>query len=152
MDESNDQLKTTVIVEGNFCNFLEGDCILWLRLFLQRIHCTFGATTSFGTIAAILPVIYIRTLWSSSLIFSQCYSITYVHRSDSTMSYQDALQYACGLLILNGAFSLSSNQFFMKGFHNGMKIRVAVCSIIYRKVRPKQRFGYFEALTSTEAD
>lgn len=50
------------------------------------------------------------------------------------MPYEEALWYASGMVILNALNALLVNQFFMIGFHNGMKIRVAVCSLIYRKV------------------
>lgn len=50
------------------------------------------------------------------------------------MTYQDAVIYASAMLILNAISTLLMNQIFYLGFHNGMKVRVAVCSIIYRKV------------------
>lgn len=53
---------------------------------------------------------------------------------DSTMAYQDAMIYATGIIGLNAINTLLVNQFFIIGFHNGMKVRVAVCSLIYRKV------------------
>lgn len=49
------------------------------------------------------------------------------------MSYDDALWYGSvmvGLAAINGVVI---NHFFMAGFHNGMKVRVAVCNLIYKK-------------------
>lgn len=50
------------------------------------------------------------------------------------MSHHEALLYASGMVILNGIGVLTINQLFMTGYYNGMKVRVAVCSIIFRKV------------------
>lgn len=55
-------------------------------------------------------------------------------RSDSEVTHQQALLYASGMVILNGIGVLTINQLFMTGYYNGMKARVAVCSIIFRKV------------------
>lgn len=58
----------------------------------------------------------------------------WIYSEDSKMTYDEALWYASGIVILNAINAILVNQFFMIGFHNGMKVRVAVCSVIYRKV------------------
>lgn len=49
------------------------------------------------------------------------------------MSNKDALWYATAIVILNASNMMTVNQYFMGCFHVGMKIRVALCSLIYRK-------------------
>lgn len=38
------------------------------------------------------------------------------------------------MVVISGLGVLTINQLFISGYHNGMKARVAICSIIYRKV------------------
>lgn len=57
-----------------------------------------------------------------------------INRTGSSVTYEDALLYAFGILVFNGIQTISSNQFYMFGYHNAMKLRVGVCSLIYRKV------------------
>lgn len=52
---------------------------------------------------------------------------------DTTVSYEEALIYAGGMIALNGIFALISNQIFLMSLHCGMTARIAVCSLIYRK-------------------
>lgn len=49
------------------------------------------------------------------------------------MTHEMALYYAGGIVLVNAMGSLILNHFFLNSFHYGMKVRVAVCSIIYRK-------------------
>lgn len=60
--------------------------------------------------------------------------LSYTNSEDTTLSYKDALIYASGLVTLNAFSIVFTSQIGSKGFHYGMKVRVAVCSLIYRKV------------------
>lgn len=56
-----------------------------------------------------------------------------MNSKDSGMSYDDALSYASVMVALAAVNGIVINHFFMAGFHNGMKVRVAVCNLIYKK-------------------
>lgn len=51
------------------------------------------------------------------------------------MSYEDALIYATAIVLLSAANAALLNHYIMGGYHIGMKVRIAVCSTIYRKVK-----------------
>ncbi|XP_031635712.1 multidrug resistance-associated protein 4-like [Contarinia nasturtii] len=54
-------------------------------------------------------------------------------KSKSEVSHNEAVLYAGGMVVLSGLGVLTINQLFMTGYYNGMKVRVAVGSILYRK-------------------
>ncbi|XP_055676611.1 ATP-binding cassette sub-family C member 4-like [Lutzomyia longipalpis] len=54
-------------------------------------------------------------------------------RPNSGMTHTEALLYAGGIVGLSLLYGVTGNQFLFTSFYCGMKIRVAMCSIIYRK-------------------
>ncbi|XP_055540741.1 ATP-binding cassette sub-family C member 4-like [Wyeomyia smithii] len=54
-------------------------------------------------------------------------------RPDSTVTWENALYYAAAIVILNALSVVTINQYILGSFQNGMKVRIAVCSVIYRK-------------------
>lgn len=54
-------------------------------------------------------------------------------RADKTMQYHIALMLAGGIVILSALNALILNHIYQVSFHNGLQLRVAVCSLIYRK-------------------
>lgn len=50
------------------------------------------------------------------------------------MNYVDAFIYANGIILLNAVNAIAANKYVATGYVNGVKVRIAVCSMIYRKV------------------
>lgn len=67
----------------------------------------------------------------------QPYLLGYLLRyfqNDTNIPFHNALMYAIGFVLLNISNALLNNHIQMASFHIGMKVRVATCSLIYRKV------------------
>lgn len=132
------QIEAAVTAEGNFQDILARICDLWLCVFFQRYRRTFVATFSIGTTVAVFQVIHIfhgHELFPFEDMHARFDSSIYrqFNRKDSTMSHRDAVLYAVAIVVLTGINAILVNQFFVLAMHNGMKVRVSVCSIIYRK-------------------
>lgn len=127
------QIETAVLAESDFSDILARVLDLRGDLFLQRCRPTSGAAISARPVAAVLQVI--RSASRSTSPGSRILRLmpSFVHRKDSTMLHRDAVLYAVAIVALNGMNALLVNQFFILAMHNGMKVRVAVCSVIYRK-------------------
>lgn len=52
---------------------------------------------------------------------------------DTGITYNQVLMSAFGIVVLNALGAMVFNNIYHTAFHNGMKVRVAVCSLIYRK-------------------
>lgn len=50
------------------------------------------------------------------------------------MTHDEAMKYAFIMIALSAANGVIHNHYFMGQYHNGMKVRVAVCNLIYKKV------------------
>ncbi|XP_052900938.1 ATP-binding cassette sub-family C member 4-like [Anopheles moucheti] len=54
-------------------------------------------------------------------------------RKDSEVTRESAFLYAGAIVLLNALSVITINQYVLGSFQNGMKVRIAVCSVIYRK-------------------
>lgn len=58
---------------------------------------------------------------------------SFAHSEGSDMSYDEALVYATVMSALVAIYGIGSNHYYMNGNHSSMKVRVAVCNLIYKK-------------------
>ncbi|XP_055606094.1 ATP-binding cassette sub-family C member 4-like [Uranotaenia lowii] len=54
-------------------------------------------------------------------------------RKDSDVTKEQAIYYSAALVLLNALSVITINQYILGSFQNGMKVRIAMCSVIYRK-------------------
>ncbi|XP_052868167.1 ATP-binding cassette sub-family C member 4-like [Anopheles cruzii] len=54
-------------------------------------------------------------------------------RKDTDVTRESAFYYAGTIVLLNALSVVTINQYVLGSFQNGMKVRIAVCSVIYRK-------------------
>lgn len=104
----------------------------------QRCHYSYSSTAAAKTVSALFQVgvlgkgLFKRHSSKTMLFIGTC--VSYIYRLDSNISDMDAIHLAAGMVFLNGFGVLTINQLFMNGYHNGMKVRVAICGLMYRKV------------------
>lgn len=133
MDERTKQTEKSIAAKGCGQDILERVSVFGLFMFDQRCHYTDITTTASTTISPILQVCTFSL--SLSLMHRKTKLFYLFPRLDSNISDMDVLHLACGMVFLNGFGVMTINQLFMNGYHNGMKVRVAMCSLMYRKVR-----------------
>lgn len=63
------------------------------------------------------------------------YRLCDISSEDSSETYENAILYATGIVVLIAGNAILMNTFLVKALHNALKVRVAMCSIVYRKVR-----------------
>ncbi|XP_062560530.1 ATP-binding cassette sub-family C member 4-like [Armigeres subalbatus] len=54
-------------------------------------------------------------------------------RKETDVTRESAMYYAAAIVILNALSVVTINQYILGSFQNGMKVRIAMCSVIYRK-------------------
>ena len=55
----------------------------------------------------------------------------------SEMSEVEAYLYASGVVVMAALYTFTHHAYFFGVMHTGMRIRVAACSLLYRKVKRK---------------
>lgn len=61
------------------------------------------------------------------------------------MSQSDALKYGSAIIVLSICSGIGLLHYFYFGFHFGMRVRIAVCSLIYRKVCNMTRYNFYHS-------
>ena len=53
----------------------------------------------------------------------------------SSMTLFEAYMYGTGVVMMSAVYTFTHHPYFFGVMHTGMKIRIASCSLLYRKVR-----------------
>lgn len=126
------KIEEAVAAAGHREGFLEGIPRHDDPMFDSRRGDSVGAADSARPTVAVLQVSF--CLSSRTLTGSKPVLMDVCFRQGTKMSYDDAMQFAGTMVFLSAVNGVVINHYFMGGFHNGMKVRVAVCNLIYKKV------------------
>lgn len=55
------------------------------------------------------------------------------------MTHQEAMKYAAGIAVVTLVNAMAVNHFYLLSANMGLKTRVAICSLIYKKVSIENR-------------
>ena len=61
---------------------------------------------------------------------------------DSTVTELEAYMYGVGVIAMSGLYTFTHHAYFFGVMHTGMRMRIAACSLVYRKVRQEGRGSY----------
>ena len=81
----------------------------------------------------------IYTLWEECILTIMqplflSWFVRYFSSEDSGISIHEAYAYGAGIVAMSALYTFTHHQYFFGVMHYGMKLRVAHCSFIYRKV------------------
>lgn len=127
------QAKAFAIVRGDHY-ILEGMFTFGISVIrMRRRHSNSAAVffTLFSTLFCVRFSLEIHTPYCRA-----CIQIVFcfVFSEDADISHASAIYYAGGLVIINAISIVANNQLSLIAYHYAMKMRVAVCSVIYKKV------------------
>lgn len=102
--------------------------------------CFFSDIVSPLSLPYLLEGLLIYFRWVFFIIFNFMFTIfghfnaSFDYSKDSDMTQADALKYGSAICFMAAVPGIAYLHYFYLVFLNGVRIRVAVCSLIYRKV------------------